>query len=54
MPDRKIDLLFRFLQQEDHRLSKRTIENEFEGITQDEVAGVEAAYAGIFGSLGVK
>ena len=48
MPDRKIDLLFRFLQQEQGRLSKRAIENEFDGITPDEIEAVETVYGDIF------
>jgi Fic family protein len=48
MPDRKIDLLFRFLQQEHGRLSKRAIENEFDGITPDEIEAVETVYRDIF------
>lgn len=48
MPDTTIDLLFRFLQQNGGRLSKRGREQEFEQMTDAEVASAEEAYAASF------
>lgn len=50
MPDRKLDLLFNFLRQNDGRLSQRAIAREFEGITPNEVREIEAIYADTFGT----
>src|SRR5271166_4683255 len=50
MPDRTIDLLFRFLQQNGGRLSTRARPGEFAKLTDAEVAAVEEAYAELFGS----
>lgn len=44
MPDRTIDLLFRFLNQNGGRLSKRAREHEFAQMTEVEVSAAEAAY----------
>ena len=49
MPDRTLDLLFRFLQQNGGRLSKRAREQEFEALTDDEVAQIEQMYLEAFG-----
>ena len=49
MPDRLADLLFRFLRQNDGRLSRRGRENEFAVLTDEEVERVEAAYREAFG-----
>jgi Fic family protein len=48
MPDRTIDLLFRFLHHNGGRLSKRGREQEFEKMTDPEVASAEEAYAAAF------
>ena len=48
MPDRTVDLLFRFLRQNDGRLSRRAREREFAELTEDEVARIEATYAEAF------
>jgi hypothetical protein len=48
MPDRTIDLLFRFLHQNGGRLSKRARQQEFERLTDGEVAEVEEAYRDSF------
>jgi hypothetical protein len=48
MPDRTIDLLFRFLHQNAGRLSKRAREGELAKITDREAAAVEEAYAASF------
>lgn len=45
MPDRLLDLLFRFLRQNDGHLSKRAREREFAALTEEEVARVEGIYA---------
>lgn len=50
MPDRLIDLLIRFLQQNDGRLSKRTQEKEFSALTSDEIIMIEGFYSDIFKS----
>ena len=44
MPDRLLDLLFRFLQQNNGRLSKRARINEFAALTDPETEKIEAAY----------
>jgi len=44
MPDRTIDLLFRFLQQNGGILSRRARTNEFMALTDDEAARIERAY----------
>jgi hypothetical protein len=48
MPDRTVDLLFRFLHQNGGRLSKRAREQEFARLTDAEVADVEEAYRASF------
>jgi hypothetical protein len=48
MPDRMIDLLIRFLQQEKGILSKRARSKEFSALTEDEVKTLENKYAEIF------
>jgi hypothetical protein len=50
MPDRTIDLLFRFLHQNDGRLSKRARTQEFTSLTDAEAAAVERAYSDLFQS----
>lgn len=44
MPDRTIDLLFRFIHSNGGRLSKRALEKEFKLLTPAEVSAIEAAY----------
>jgi Fic family protein len=48
MPDRTIDLLFRFLHQNDGNLSNRAREREFSKLDDAEVKALEEAYAEIF------
>jgi hypothetical protein len=48
MPDGTLDLLFRFLRQNNGALSKRGREKEFAALTDDEVAKIEASYNGAF------
>lgn len=45
MPDRLLDLLFRFLRQNDGHLSKRAREREFAGLTEDEAIRIEGIFA---------
>jgi Fic family protein len=49
MPDRTVDLLFRFLHQNKGRLSERAREKEFRAFTEKETAQVEETYAQLFG-----
>jgi len=48
MPNRTIDLLFRFLHQNGGSLSKRAREGEFSKLTDAEVETLERAYVEIF------
>ena len=48
MPDRTLDMLFRFLRQNGGRLSKRAREQEFAQMTEAEVSTAEAAYRELF------
>lgn len=48
MPQRTIDLLFRFLHQNSGRLSKRAREHEFSKLTEEEILSLESAYADSF------
>jgi hypothetical protein len=48
MPARTLELLFRFLNQNDGRLSMRARRKEFESMTDEEVASAEQAYAELF------
>jgi hypothetical protein len=52
MPDRTLDLLFRFLRQNGGRLSSRAREDEFAAMTNTEVASAEQAYADLFSESG--
>jgi len=52
MPERTIDLLFRFLHQNAGRLSRRAREGEFAQMTDVEVSAAEEAYAASFGADG--
>ena len=49
MPDRTADLLFRFLHQNQGRLSGRAREREFAALTEPEVDRIERLYAETFG-----
>jgi len=53
MPDRMVDLLFRFLEQNEGRLSKRARKGEFKNLTVEEVARAENLYEQAFGHRGV-
>ena len=48
MPDRLIDLWFRYLRQIGGALSRRARDNEFARLTEDEVRRIEAIYAETF------
>ncbi len=48
MPDRLVDLLIRFLNQENRVLSKRARSKEFSSLKENEVATLERKYAEIF------
>ncbi len=48
MPERTIDLLFRFLQQNDGTLSRRARANDFAALTDAEQKEIETAYQEIF------
>ncbi|WP_136810850.1 Fic family protein [Desulfosediminicola flagellatus] len=49
MPDRLVDLLIRFLSQNDGKLSKRKRAKEFEELTEKEIQAIESKYLEIFG-----
>ena len=51
MPERTIDLLFRFLSQNDGTLSNRARDKEFAALTNDEVERIESVYAAVFQDL---
>ena len=51
MPNRTLDLLHRFLMQNDGRLSKRAREKEFAPLTEGEVDRVERAYQAAFSGI---
>lgn len=51
MPARTLGLLHRFLRQNAGRLSQRAREREFEALTDDEAARIEALYAGCVAGL---
>lgn len=48
MPDKLVDLLIRFLDQNDGKLSKRAREKEFEKLTDNEIQAIQEKYAEIF------
>jgi len=48
MPDRTLDLLFRFLQQNAGKLSARARRREFSRLTDDEAEKIEAIYMDVF------
>ncbi|WP_223870780.1 Fic family protein [Salipiger aestuarii] len=51
MPDRTLDLLFRFLHQNGGRLSGRARAREFAALTDDEASRIEAIYQGLQGEF---
>lgn len=54
MPERTLDLLFRFLQQNNGEFSKRACEKEFSALTAKEAAHIEALYQKVFGDKTAK
>ncbi len=50
MPDKMVDLLIRFLNQNNGKLSKRARDREFNQLTEDEVQTIERKYDDIFHS----
>lgn len=48
MPDQLVNLLIRFLQQENGKLSKRAREKEFSSLTSEENESIEYKYQSIF------
>ncbi len=48
MPDRTLNLLFRFVRQDGGKLSKRARAGEFSTLTADEIDRIEAIYAEVF------
>jgi hypothetical protein len=48
MPDRLSDLLFRFVSQNEGKLSARARDKEFAALTDEEVRRIEDIYAEIF------
>ena len=49
MPDQLVDLLIRFLNQNNGKLSRRAREKEFKKLTDREIQAIEQKYAAIFG-----
>lgn len=50
MPDKTVDLLVRFLDQGEGRLSGRALKHEFKALEPEEVKAIEERYAAIFGA----
>jgi hypothetical protein len=48
MPERTVDLLFRFLDQNDGKLSNRARTKEFDALTEEEVERVQTIYDEVF------
>lgn len=48
MPGRLVDLLIRFMRQNDGKLSKRARGKEFSALTDEEVQAIEIKYEQIF------
>lgn len=48
MPDKLVDLLIRFLSQNNGKLLKRAKRREFKKLTDDEIRVIEKKYAEIF------
>lgn len=48
MPDKKVALLVRFLEQNDGKLSKRALEKEFDQLESEEINDLEENYSDIF------
>ncbi|MCH7731030.1 MAG: hypothetical protein IIB44_00735 [Candidatus Marinimicrobia bacterium] len=48
LPDTDVDLLIKFLNQNNGKLSKKKRQNEFDGLTDEEIANIEEGYSEIF------
>jgi hypothetical protein len=48
MPDKLVDLLIRFLTQNDGKLSKRGLAKAFDRLTDKEILAIEAKYLDVF------
>ncbi len=48
LPDNKVDLLIKFLNQNDGKLSKRKREKKFEELTEEEIKNIETRYLEIY------
>ncbi len=51
MPNRSVDLLFRFLRRNNGKFSKRALTEEFIELTEREVGQIERLYADTLGRL---
>ena len=49
LPDTKVDLLIKFLDQNNGKLSKNKREREFEGFSDEEVSGIEEEFRAVYG-----
>lgn len=49
LPDTKVDLLIKFLDQNNGKLSKNKREREFEGFSDEEVLGIEEEFRAVYG-----
>lgn len=49
LPDTKVDLLIKFLDQNKGKLTKNKREKEFDDFTEEEVLGIEERFRAIFG-----
>lgn len=54
MPNATVDLLFRFLRQNQGALSKRARDGEFAALTEDEVRGIETIYREATGTTAIE
>jgi hypothetical protein len=50
MPKSALDLLWRFLQQNDGKLSKRAREREFSKLTESEASAIQEVFAEVWGA----
>lgn len=48
LPDNRVDLLIKYLDQTNGKLSKRRMQKDFDELTEDEVSAIEEHYAEIF------
>ena len=48
LPDTRVDLLIKFLNQNDGKLSKRKRQNDFDELSEEEISIIEEYYANIY------